>query len=90
MLSFFSKQLWSRVEKSANSRQHFRKKERGTASTSLKGKQHTSSGVLLQYCQQNHLLSKATSCKAQKFGPEMQMFLGTMGTSSKRHLGLER
>lgn len=89
MPSFFSKWLWSRVEKGANFRQHFGKREGGTAPVSLKGEQHASSGVLLQYCLQNHNLSKATSCKAQSFGPEMQMSLGTMGTGNKHHWGPE-
>lgn len=47
---------------------------------SLKVEQHAFSGVLLQYRLQTHSLSKAISCKAQSFGPEMQMSLGTMGT----------
>lgn len=89
MLSFFSEWLWNRVEKDANFRQHFRKREGGIAPVSLKGEQHASSGVLLQYHLQNHNLSKATSCKAQSFGAEMQMSLGMMGTGNKHRWGPE-
>lgn len=91
MLSSFLKWLWSRVEKGANFRQHFRKREEGTEPVSLKGERHaSSSGVLLQYCLQNHSLSPATSCKAQSFGPELQMSLGTMGAGNKHRRGPER